>query len=193
MELQLYNLSDAPCQRVITDVVTKLQSLQDNEGKGIFNAVLPLTQYSYEAVLMQNSPAAFVYFGDEADGFNSANQFDEVYFFPMLEILFLTRIPNFLDEDFPDVQRLMNALHWKVVQNLRIPTDDILSGIPYQKNSTGEVLWEFRTQDDSGLHLAVHHKYNVRTQWIENGAEIKNGDFLHSIRMGVQVNNFNAE
>ncbi len=193
MNQQLYTLADAPAQRVITDVMAKLSSLLDINSRPVFNTVLPLTQAEYTLMLEQTCPAAFVYFGEEAEGWDSANEFDELYFYPNLEILFLNYIPNNNDGTYPDVQRYMTSLHWKVIQNLRVPTDDITTGIPYQKTAGGKVLWEFRTPEGEGFRSVVQHRFDVRTKWIENGRAIENDKYLHSIRIGVQVNNFNAE
>jgi hypothetical protein len=193
MNQQDFSLPDAPAQRVITDVIAVLRSLTDNNNKTIFTTVLPLTEVDMNGLMLDDKvPAAFVYFGEVAEGYDTSNQFDEMYFFPFLEILFMSFIPK-NDDIQQDVQRLMLALHWKVIQNLRIPTDDLLTGLPYQKNINGKELWEFRSPDGQDFRKTVEHKFDIRTQWIQDGKEVKNWFYLHSIKIQVQVNNFNAD
>jgi len=195
MQAQNYNYDDAPAQRVITDVIAKLRSLTDNDNdpnKPSFNTVLPLTESSYADILEQSAPAAFVYFGEEAEGYNSSNQFDEMYLFTPLKILFMSYIPNNNDGTYPDIQRYMMQIHRKVLQNLRVPTDDLTTGIPFQKNSAGQEIWEFRTAEGGGENLwkSVHHRFDVNSKWIDEGRSIKSQYYLHSLEIVVQVNNF---
>jgi hypothetical protein len=194
MNQQAYDIADAPAQRVIEDVLYALRSLKTISGQNVFNTVLPAVQYSFAEGLEDSLPAAFVYFGEEAEGYNTASQFDEMYFYPFLEVLFLLYIPNNNDGSYPDVHRYQLALHNLVIQNLRVPTDDILNGIPFQKNiTTGKELWEFREPEEDGFRSVVSHRFDVRNKWIENGRPVKDWFYLSSIRIRVQVNNINAE
>lgn len=188
-----FTLIDAPAQRVITDVIIKLRSLTDENDVRIFgDHVLPTTQYSFAEGCEENLPAALVYFGEEANGYNTSNQFDEMYLFPFLEICFLLFIPNAEDGTYPDVQKMQLALHNKVIQNLRVPTDDLTIGIPYQKTVGGHELWEFNGPDSDSFRHVVTHKFDVKNKWIEDGHDIKGWFYLSSIRIQVQVNNYNA-
>lgn len=189
MQQQLYSYDDAPAQRIIADVIVKLDSLTDKNNLKSFNTILPLTQASYAAILESATPSAFVYFGQQADGWDSANQFDEIYFAAFLEILFLDYIPNNSDGTYPDIQRYMLQKHWKVIQNLRVPTDDVSTGLTPPKNNAGEEIWEFRNIDGSAPWKSVKHNFDVRTKWIESGRKIEDGYYLHSIQIPVIMAN----
>lgn len=188
MNQQDSNIPNDPSQRVIEDVVTKLSSLEDDSNEPLFNTVLPLSQISYAEILETATPGAFVYFGEEAEGGAAADYFDEWDFYPFLEILFLQYIPNNDDQTFPDIQRMQRALHWKVLYNLRRPTDDDAHGLEPPVNPvTGKLLYEFRNIEGGGQK--VKHNFDVRTKWIEEGREIKNQYYLSSVRFQVWVNN----
>ncbi len=181
MQQQSYNYDDAPAYRIITDVIAKLDSLTDKNNLKSFNTILPLTQVSYAAILESATPAAFVYFGETAEGLDSANQFDEIYFAPFVEILFLEYIPLNNDGTYPDIQRAMLQTQWKVIRNLRVPTDDDSTGFTPPKNTAGQEIWEFRNKDGSGA--GVIHKFDIRTKWIQMNRPVLDNFYLHSIQI----------
>lgn len=192
---QDFNISDAPAQRAIEDVMAKLSSLTDLDGKAIFGEhVYPTTTFSFAEGIESNLPAALVYFDGDLEGYNTSNQFDELFFYPILEILFILYIPNNSDGSYPDVQRHQLAIHNLAIQNLRVPTDDLATGIPYQKNATtGKELWEFRKPEDNSMNHVTTHKFDVRNKYVEQGHKIAEWFYMSSVRIQVQINNYNAD
>lgn len=196
MNQQYYDdIPNAPAQRVIEDVMFALRSLKTPEkGNPCFNNVIPTTTYSFVEGCEVSMPVALVYFGEEADGWNSASDLEEPYLFPNIEICFLLYIPNEADGSYPDVQKMQMALHEYVVLNLRVPTLDLTTGIVYQKNATtGKLLWDFQTPEGAAWKPVTRHKFDVRNKWIESGRSVPDPFYISSLTIGVRVCNFNAE